>query len=86
MKDTSESVTIRQIKAARALLDWSQEALSERSGVSIATVRRLEASDGALGGRASTGEKLCSTLRTAGIDFLPHDGDGIGVRLRQIRK
>ncbi|MEF2549357.1 helix-turn-helix transcriptional regulator [Aurantimonas sp. E1-2-R+4] len=82
---TTESVTIRQIKAARALLNWSQEALSEHSGVSIATVRRLEAADGALGGRASTGEKLCRALQAAGIDFVHYDDKGIGVMLRQPR-
>ena len=35
-------VSIRQIKAARALLGWSQETLAKASGVSIPTVKRLE--------------------------------------------
>ena len=43
-------VSIRQIKAARALLAWSQEELAEKSGVSTPTVKRLESSDGPLGG------------------------------------
>jgi len=32
----------RQIKAARALLDWSQEKLAEAAGLSVAMVRKLE--------------------------------------------
>ncbi len=51
-------ITTRHIKAARALLAWSQETLAERSGVSIPTIKRLEAEDGTLGGRAETGEKI----------------------------
>ncbi|HTO78211.1 MAG TPA: helix-turn-helix transcriptional regulator, partial [Methylocystis sp.] len=39
-------VSVRQIKAARALLGWSQGALAEASGLSEATVARLEAPDG----------------------------------------
>ena len=74
-------ISIRQIKAARSLLDWSQERLAEVSGVSLPTIRRLEAVNGALGGRADTGEKIVAALEAAGVEF--SDGDQPGVRLRK---
>ena len=37
--------TSEQIKAARALLRMEQEELARRAGVSVTTIRRLEAAD-----------------------------------------
>ena len=73
-------VSIRQIKAARALLAWSQEELAEKSGVSTPTVKRLESSDGPLGGRAETAAKLVRALEVGGVEFT--NGGQPGVRLR----
>jgi transcriptional regulator with XRE-family HTH domain len=73
-------VSIRQIKAARALLGWSQEELAAMAGVSVPTVKRLEAADVLLGGREDTGRKLRNALERAGIDFT--NGNQPGVRLR----
>ena len=75
-------VSIRQIKAARALLSWSQGDLAEAADVSIPTIKRLEAEDGALGGRQETGRKLITALEAAGIEFIEGNGGGAGVRLR----
>ena len=80
-----QKVSIRQVKAARALLGWSQERLATTSGVSIPTIKRLEAADGALGGRPITGEKLRIALENGGIEFLDENGGGRGVRLRKDR-
>jgi transcriptional regulator with XRE-family HTH domain len=74
-------VSIRQIKAARALLRWSQDDLATCSGVSVPTIKRLEAAEGEIGGRAETGEALVAALEIAGIEFIPENGGGIGVRL-----
>jgi ribosome-binding protein aMBF1 (putative translation factor) len=74
-------VSIRQIKAARALLGWSQEDLAAMAGVSVPTVKRLEAADGLLGGREDTGTKLRGALERAGIEFT--NGKHPGVRLRK---
>jgi transcriptional regulator with XRE-family HTH domain len=76
-------VSVNQVKAARALLDWSQERLAEESGVSIPTVKRLEAISGVLGGRADTSDKIRSALERAGIQFIDENGGGVGVRLRR---
>jgi predicted transcriptional regulator len=71
-------VSIKQIKAARGLLGWSQEAIANASGVSIPTIKRLEAAGGDLGGRPETGEKIIAALEKAGVEFLD---DGQGVRV-----
>ena len=76
-------VSIRQVKAARALLSWSQEQLASAANISIPTVKRLEAQDGPLGGRNETGAKIRMALETAGVDFIDENGGGPGVRLRK---
>jgi transcriptional regulator with XRE-family HTH domain len=76
-------VSIRQIKAARALMAWSQEQLAQESDVSLPTIKRLEANDGPLGGRSETGARIQSALQRAGVEFIDENGGGPGVRLRK---
>jgi DNA-binding XRE family transcriptional regulator len=76
-------VSIRQIKAARALLAWSQEELASAADVSVPTVKRLEAQDGPLGGRSETGAKIRLALENSGVEFINENGGGPGVRLRK---
>ncbi len=76
-------VSIRQLKAARALLAWSQDDLAAAAEVSLPTVKRLEALDGLLGGRSETSRKIQSALERAGIEFIKENGGGLGVRLRR---
>jgi len=79
-----EKISIRQIKAARELLGWTQDELAEASGVSLPTIARLEAEDGQLGGRDGTQKKIVSALEKAGIEFT--NGDSAGVRLKKKRR
>jgi transcriptional regulator with XRE-family HTH domain len=79
---STPKVSIRQIKAARALLHWPQETLASAANVSIPTIKRLEAHDGPLGGRTVTGDKIKAALEKAGIEFIDENGGGPGVRLR----
>jgi transcriptional regulator with XRE-family HTH domain len=83
-------VSIRQIKAARALLNWSQEQLATAAGVSIPTIKRLEAQDGPLGGREETVTRILNSMRASGVEFIDENGGGPGVRLgkpkRETRK
>jgi predicted transcriptional regulator len=74
-------VTIRQIKAARALLGWSQDDLANRAQLSTATIKRLEAAEGEIRGREETQEAIVGALQEGGIEFIPENGGGIGVRL-----
>jgi predicted transcriptional regulator len=75
--------TIRQVKAARALLGWSQSDLARHSGISEPTIARLESAEGQLGGRGETVEKIQSALERSGIEFIDENGGGPGVRLRK---
>jgi hypothetical protein len=49
----------------------------------IPTIKRLEAHNGALGGRHETGTKIRLALEAAGIEFIDENGGGPGVRLRK---
>ncbi|MEO1242863.1 MAG: helix-turn-helix domain-containing protein [Pseudomonadota bacterium] len=71
-----------QIKAARAMLDWSQQVLAEKSGVSLPTIKRIE---NAGPGRSSldTINAIMAALEAAGVEFIPENGGGPGVRLRK---
>ncbi len=79
-------VSIRQIKAARALVGWSQTDLAKASGVSEPTLKRLESAYGDLGGRADTIAKIIAALEKANVEFLAEGdasgGGGRGVRLK----
>jgi transcriptional regulator with XRE-family HTH domain len=81
--DSILKVSIRQLKAARALLAWSQSQLAVAADVSIPTIKRLEAQEGLLGGRNETGAKIRMALEAAGIEFIDENGGGPGVRLRK---
>lgn len=78
-----EKLSVRQVKAARALLGWSQHDLAEASGVSYPTVARLEREEGHLGGRRATADAIRAALEAAGVVFIEENGGGPGVRLRR---
>jgi DNA-binding transcriptional regulator YiaG len=80
------TVSIMQVKAARALLGWSQEELAAAAEVSLPTIKRLEAHDGALGGRHDTGTKIRAALERGGVEFIDENGGGPGVRLRKLQQ
>ena len=65
------------------LIGWSQEELALAADVSLPTIKRLEAAEGPLGGRQTTGQKIVMALERAGIEFIDENGRGAGVRLRK---
>jgi transcriptional regulator with XRE-family HTH domain len=74
------NLTGNHLRAARALAGLDQEGLSELSGVSVNTVRNMEACGAAaIGGYTSTREKVRVALEGLGIEFM--NGDRPGVRL-----
>ena len=76
-------VTGAQLRAARAMLGWSQKQLAEKSGVGFNTVQRAEQSQGTVLGTVTTVMKLLSALENGGILFLEQEGEvGPGIRLR----
>ena len=76
-------VSIEQVKAARALLRWSQSDLAGASGISLPTIKRLEAATGEIGGREDTTTAIRAALEAAGVEFIPENGAGAGVRLKK---
>jgi predicted transcriptional regulator len=76
-------VSIRQLKAARNLVGWSQQELAAAASISLPTIKRLEAAQGWLGGRQTTGQKIQMALEKAGVQFINENGGGPGVRLRK---
>lgn len=62
----------KQIRAARALLDWTQETLAERSGIARATIKNVES--GITLPRLETANALQSALEEGGVDFLSSSG------------
>ena len=74
------TLTPEQCRAARGLLDWTQDELAERARVSRGTVRGFEAGRHAL--RTATAAVVRGALEAGGVVFLePRRGAGPGVRL-----
>jgi transcriptional regulator with XRE-family HTH domain len=69
-----------QLRAGRALIGWSQDRLAVEAKVAKATIANFEA------GRRQpydrTLDDIREALETAGVEFIPQDGGGPGVRLR----
>lgn len=74
-------ITAKQIKAARLFLDWEQRDLAEKSGVSLPTIQRMEKL-GVERSQAGNVDKVVKALEHGGIVFIPPNGGGPGVRLR----
>jgi transcriptional regulator with XRE-family HTH domain len=73
----------RQIRAARALLNWTAQDLANASMVGVATIRRAEGESGPTRMIPSTLTAIRTALETAGVEFIPENGGGAGVRLRK---
>ncbi|PJN93986.1 hypothetical protein CNY89_17175 [Amaricoccus sp. HAR-UPW-R2A-40] len=79
------SLTIgNQIKAARALAELSQAELAAAASVNVNTVRAMEGrGTGVLVSGLDTILRVQRALEAAGVEFIPENGGGAGVRLRK---
>lgn len=79
-------ITGPQMRAARALLDIDQKTLSELSGVSLATIQRMESSPGNVRGVVDSLMKVVEALDRAGIELIGEQArsetGGRGVRFK----
>lgn len=79
-------ITASQLRAARALLGIEQKKLAEMAGLSVPTVRRMEASEATIRGNVDSLMKLITALDLAGIELIGEGaaslGGGRGVRLK----
>jgi transcriptional regulator with XRE-family HTH domain len=79
-------ITAGQLRAARALLGIDQRELAQRSGLSLPTIQRMEASDGVVRGNVDSLMKLVDALTANGIELISEGATsntgGRGVRLK----
>jgi len=73
----------KQIRAARALLDWSGQELADRCGISLKTLRRYEPQEGIPSGNTKTLESIKIILEEGGIVFFGDPVKNPGVSLSQ---
>ncbi len=80
-------ITAAQLRAARALAGIDQRELAQKSGLSVPTIQRMEASDGVIRGNVDSLMKLIDALDAAGIVLIGEDASsmhgGRGVRLKK---
>ena len=75
-------ITSAQIRAARAMVDWSRERLARESGVGASALMRLESASGIPPGNIKTFDSVQRALEKAGIEFIGTPESGAGVRWR----
>ena len=73
-------ITSAQIRAARGMLNWSRKDLAEHSGVSFASMMRLESFEGVPASNFKTLESVKQAFEKAGIEFIGTPEQGAGVR------
>lgn len=80
------SITSDQVRAGKVMLRWSGEELAKAAGVSLSSIRRVEASTGVPEGQnMKTLLAIKKALEAAGIEFIGTPEDAPGVRLRHPR-
>ena len=75
-------LTPRLCRAARALLGWQQQHVVEASGVSKSTLGAFETKDEAAYLTTMNNKALVEAFERAGIEFIPANGGGAGLRLK----
>jgi transcriptional regulator with XRE-family HTH domain len=74
-------LTVQQIRAARAALRWSIKDLSDASGISVRTIKMIEARTENPQGRNATIEAIRNAIEQAGIEFVGAPDDAPGIRI-----
>ena len=77
-------ITGSQVRAAKALLNWSGSVLAEQADIAISTIRRIEAVDGVLpSASARVLQAIQTALENAGVEFIGTPDDRPAVRLKK---
>jgi len=77
-------ITADQCRAARSLLNWTQDQLATNAAVSRATIAEFESS--ARKPMKNNLRSIADCMVTAGIEFVSEeDGKGVGVRFRKLK-
>ena len=83
--DDFKLITGGQLRAARALVRWSQDDLAQKSQVAAATISDAEAGDEPISVSVADARALRLALERAGIEFIDENGGGVGVRFAKRR-
>ena len=76
-------ITGSQIRAAKALLDWSGDDLAKKASVSLSSIRRVEAADDVPKNvSVNTMLNIQKALELAGVEFIGTPDHQPGVRLK----
>jgi transcriptional regulator with XRE-family HTH domain len=70
-----------QLRAARALVGMTQAEVAKQAGLSVPTVKRAEGA-GVLSASDDAMAAITKVLELAGVEFIPENGKGAGVRLK----
>lgn len=70
-----------QVRAARHALRWTVQDLAEASGVSVSTIKRLEASEVIPNISVPNLVSIRTALEAAGIEFIGSPDDKPGIRI-----
>lgn len=72
--DAQSLKIITSLKTARTALNWTQQALAIKSGVSLVTIARMES--GMMSPRLSTLSKLKTAIADAGVRIVDESPEG----------
>jgi hypothetical protein len=75
-------LTCEQLRAARAILRWRAVDLAEKAGVNLSTIQRAEKADGPVPMIPANEKAVRQALEAGGIEFIPKNGGGAGVRMK----
>lgn len=73
-------LTPEQSRMGRAAIRWTVRDLAEKSQVGVTTINRFET--GQAESNPATLAALRRALEAAGVEFIPENGGGAGVRLK----
>ena len=72
-------LTAGQLRAARGFVSWSARQLAEAANLGLSTVQRVEAGGSIT---AANMDAIRRALEAAGVEFIPENGGGAGVRMK----
>ena len=79
-RELAQAPEASQIRAARAILDWSVDEVVKASGLTLTTIGKIER--GTLQPSKKTMATLKEAFSAAGVIFIETNDEGPGVRLR----
>ena len=83
MTTAAVRLTPRLLRAARAMVGWQQADLASASGVPKPTISAFELKPDTAKLATLNHRALIEALETAGLEFIPENGGGAGIRFRE---